>query len=53
VRPRLTSHGGESLNAPDLWQQHFKTHHKRDRLAAQARIVGQRRPTTVRGVSID
>jgi uncharacterized protein len=53
VRPRLTTHGGESLNAPDLWQQHFKTHHKRDRLAAQARIVGQRRPTTVRGVSID
>ena len=53
VRQRLTDHGGESLNAPMLWQEHFQAHHKRERLVTQARVVGQRRPTTVRGVSID
>ncbi len=53
VRQRLTDHGGESLNAPLLWQEHFQAHRKRERLVTQARVLGQRRPTTVRGVSID
>ncbi len=53
VRQRLTSHGGESLNAPALWQQHFQGHRQRERVAEKAAIAGQRRPTTVRGVSID
>lgn len=53
VRQRLTDHGGESLNAPALWQSHFETHRKRERLVAQATVAGNRRPTTVRGVSID
>jgi uncharacterized protein len=53
VRQRLTDHGGETLNAPAMWQEHFQSHRQRDRVAAQAPLVGQRRPTTIRGVSID
>ncbi len=53
VRQRLTTHGGETLNAPDLWQQHFAAHRQRDRAAATARTAAPRRATTVRGVSID
>ncbi|HEY9826914.1 MAG TPA: DUF87 domain-containing protein [Stenomitos sp.] len=53
VRERLTSHGGETLNAPELWQNYFQRHRQRERLASQAAITGQRRPTTVRGVAID
>jgi hypothetical protein len=53
VRKRLTSHGGETLNAPELWQQHFQSHRQRERIAAQAPLAARRRPTTVRGVSID
>ncbi len=53
VRQRLTDHGGETLNAPALWQAHFLSHRQRERVAAQAPVMGQRRPTTVRGVSID
>ncbi|WP_404784710.1 ATP-binding protein [Altericista sp. CCNU0014] len=53
VRQRLTDHGGETLNAPALWQDHFLSHRQRERVAAKAPVAGQRRPTTVRGVSID
>ena len=53
VRVRLTQHGGETLNAPGLWQDYFKTHRKREREAAKAPLAGQKRPTKVRGVSID
>jgi uncharacterized protein len=53
VRVRLTQHGGETLNAPSLWQDYFKIHRQRDREAAKAPLAGQKRPTKVRGVSID
>ncbi len=53
VRQRLTTHGGETLNAPALWQQHFQGHHVRDRKADQAALANHRQPTTVRGISIE
>ena len=53
VRVRLTQHGGDTLDAPGLWQDYFKTHRKRDRQAAKAPLAGRKRPTRVRGVSID
>jgi uncharacterized protein len=46
VRQRLTDHGGETLDAPALWQEHFQGHRQRARVAAQAPLVGQRRPTS-------
>ena len=53
VRQRLTKHGGETLNAPEMWQQHFQAHHARDRQIQQAPIAGRARSQTVRGVSIE
>lgn len=53
VRSRLTNHGGGTLNAPALWQSHFQSHRKRERQAATAPLAAARRPTTIRGVSID
>jgi uncharacterized protein len=53
VRSRLTTHGGETLNAPELWQSHFQPHRQRERRAANAPVASPRRATTVRGVSID
>ncbi|MEM9137701.1 MAG: ATP-binding protein, partial [Cyanobacteria bacterium P01_F01_bin.42] len=53
VRVRLTQHGGDTLNAPDMWQDYFKAHRRRDRQAAKAPLAGRKRPTKVRGVSID
>lgn len=53
VRQRLTTHGGETLNAPLLWQKYFEPHQRQQREAENAPIAGRRRPTTVRGVSID
>ena len=53
VRVRLTQHGGETLNAPGLWQDYFKGSRKRERQAAKAPLAGRKRPTKVRGVSID
>uniref|UniRef100_B8HSD1 Helicase HerA central domain-containing protein n=1 Tax=Cyanothece sp. (strain PCC 7425 / ATCC 29141) TaxID=395961 RepID=B8HSD1_CYAP4 len=53
VRPRLTPHGGETLNAPDLWQKYFQPHQVIEREAAKAPVVGQKRPATFRGRSIE
>jgi uncharacterized protein len=53
VRQRLTDHGGETLNAPALWQQHFKEYRRRERAAAKATLVGQRAAATVKGVAIE
>ena len=53
VRQRLTTHGGETLNAPALWQQHFQAHRRRDRAAAQAPLAQHPQPTTIGGVSIE
>jgi hypothetical protein len=53
VRKRLTQHGGETLNAPDLWQQHFQSHRARERQMREAPVAGRQRSQTVRGVSIE
>lgn len=53
VRPRLTTHGGETLNAPDLWQQHFQAHRTQERTLQKAAPAPRARPQTFRGVSID
>lgn len=53
VRQRLTQHGGETLDAPALWQTYFQTHRVREREIQQAPVAGRSRSQTVRGVSID
>jgi DNA helicase HerA-like ATPase len=53
VRKRLTQHGGETLNAPELWQQYFQSHRVREREIRQAPVAGRQRSQTVRGVSIE
>jgi DNA helicase HerA-like ATPase len=53
VRQRLTRHGGETLNAPELWQQHFQQHRIQQRQADHAPLAGRKLPKTVRGVSIE
>lgn len=53
VRQRLTRHGGETLDAPALWQQYFQTHRVREREIQEAPVVGRSRSQTVRGVSIE
>jgi len=53
VRQRLTAHGGDTLNAPALWQSYFQDHHIRERAAQKAPLAARRRATTFRGVSIE
>lgn len=53
VRQRLTAHGGDTLNAPDLWQKYFQPHVVQAREAEKAPVASRKRPTTFRGVSID
>ena len=53
VRKRLTAHGGETLNAPELWQSHFQKHRLQAREAEAAPVIGRKRPQTFRGVSIE
>jgi uncharacterized protein len=53
VRKRITQHGGETLDAPDLWQKHFQTHQVQAREIEKAPMVGRSRPKTFRGVSIE
>ncbi len=53
VRQRLTAHGGDTLNAPALWQSYFQDHHIRERAAQKAPLAARQRSTTFRGVSIE
>ncbi|NJM95295.1 MAG: ATP-binding protein, partial [Acaryochloridaceae cyanobacterium CSU_5_19] len=53
VRSRLTAHGGETLDAPDLWRQYFQGHRLRERAAIRAPLAGRQSAATVRGVSIE
>jgi uncharacterized protein len=53
VRTRLTDHGGETLDAPAMWQQYFQPHRQQERDVAVAPLLPQRRPTTFKGRSID
>jgi len=49
----LTKHGGETLDAPAMWQQHFQAHQVHQREIEQSPPVSRSRPRTVGGVSID
>jgi DNA helicase HerA-like ATPase len=53
VRKRLTQHGGDTLNAPELWQQHFQSHRVKERQIQDAPVRGRSRSKTVQGVSIE
>lgn len=53
VRQRITEHGGETLNAPELWQSYFRSPQAAARKIDQAPVATRTRPTTFRGVSIE
>nr|WP_171974826.1 ATP-binding protein [Leptolyngbya sp. 'hensonii'] len=53
VRHRLTTHGGDTLNAPELWQKHFESYRVQSRAAQKAPLTERKRPQTFRGVSIE
>lgn len=53
VRGRKTKHGGETLDAPSMWQSHFQAHQQQQRKINQAPMAMPSRPRTFRGVSID
>ena len=53
VRQRLTKHGGETLDAPEMWQKHFQSHRRVEREIQQAPIASRARAKAVRGVSIE
>ncbi len=53
VRQRLTQHGGETLNAPEDWQQYFQAHHQRSRQIDQAPQAPPRPAQTIGGISIE
>jgi uncharacterized protein len=53
VRKRLTTHGGETLNAPELWQNYFQTHRRQERQIQSAPVASRGRAQAIRGVSID
>jgi uncharacterized protein len=53
VRKRLTVHGGETLNAPEMWQSYFQAHQVQRRKMEQAPIASREKPKTFKGVSIE
>jgi DNA helicase HerA-like ATPase len=53
VRKRLTTHGGETLDAPVAWQEYFGMTQQKSRQMAKAVIATPARGETVGGVSIE
>lgn len=53
VRKRITEHGGETLNAPAIWQDYFQAHQVETRKIEQAPVAGHSKSKTFRGVSIE
>ncbi|MGF1537057.1 MAG: ATP-binding protein, partial [Elainellaceae cyanobacterium] len=53
VRQRLTTHGGETLDAPQEWQSYFTAHQQKARTVADAPLVGLPSAHNFDGVSID
>jgi uncharacterized protein len=49
VRTRLTKHGGETLNAPDMWQQHFQGHRVQARKIEDAPLAIPKKVARVAG----
>jgi DNA helicase HerA-like ATPase len=53
VRQRLTRHGGNTLDAPSLWQDHFQAHRVQARQMDQAPVAPRKKARIDRGVSIE
>jgi DNA helicase HerA-like ATPase len=53
VRQRLTQHGGETLNAPEMWMNYFQPHHVNARVAEEAPVAIRKSPQTLRGRSLE
>ncbi|MCU0566095.1 MAG: ATP-binding protein [Oculatellaceae cyanobacterium Prado106] len=53
VRKRLTKHGGETLNAPELWQNYFQSHQVQARKIEQAPIASRAKPKSLKGISLE
>jgi DNA helicase HerA-like ATPase len=53
VRKRLTQHGGETMDAPQDWQNYFQQHHQRKRTIETSTVARPRPAETVGGVSIE
>jgi len=53
VRKRKTSHGGQTLDAPALWQSHFQQHQIKARRIAKAPVAPTSRAKTFDGFSIE
>ncbi len=53
VRTRLTKHGGETLDAPALWQQYFQAQPQEEREIKTALPQGRARSRKVGGLSIE
>jgi DNA helicase HerA-like ATPase len=53
VRKRKTSHGGQTLDAPALWQSHFQQHQVKARKMAHAPAAAPSRAKTFDGFSIE
>jgi len=53
VRQRRTVHGGETLDAPAMWQEYFQEHQIKSRQIANASVAPTSEATTFDGFSID
>jgi len=53
VRTRLTKHGGETLNAPEMWQSYFSAHRIQERKIEQAPVAARGRSQSIRGISLE
>lgn len=49
VRPRLTRHGGETLDAPNEWMQYFSPQRRNQRKLQDAPLADQPRPQRSKG----
>jgi DNA helicase HerA-like ATPase len=53
IRQRLTRHGGDTLNAPELWQHYFQKDQQQQRQASSAPPAKREAPEVFNGRSID
>ncbi len=53
VRTRLTKHGGETLDAPEMWQKYFQGHQVKAREIEEAPLALPKKMARVRGRSVD
>jgi uncharacterized protein len=53
VRSRLTKHGGETLDAPEMWQKYFQGHQVAVRKIEEAPLAMPKKVARVRGRTVD